>query len=68
MKKTIFIRKEEIKETEEKIAKCLETLYFLEDWFNYEDCENISKCIEELQEIEVEESCCIDFKESDKND
>ena len=56
MKKTIFIKKEEIEETKEKINKCLETLYFLEDWFGYENCENISKCIDELQELEVEES------------
>lgn len=64
MKRTIFIRKEEIKGIEEKINQCLNTLYFLEDWFDY-DCKNISNCINELQEIEIEESCCIDFKESE---
>lgn len=48
----ILDNKKEKEEVKDKIEKCLETLYWLEDFTEYEQ-PKISECINLLQDIEV---------------
>ena len=59
---TIFVPKDKLEERKKQKEDCLHFLYYVEDLFDY-DYEIISKCIDELQELEIKEDDR--FKESE---
>lgn len=50
----LFVSKENLEKRKQEKEQCLNFLYHIEDVFDY-DYEIISKCIDELQNLEIKE-------------
>ena len=60
----LFISKENLEKRKQEKEQCLNFLYHIEDVFDY-DYEIISKCIDELQNLEIKEDNRKEVKNND---
>lgn len=51
---TIYVPKDKLETRKKEKEQCLKFLYYVEDIFDY-DYEIISKCIDELQKLQIKE-------------
>lgn len=51
---TLYVLKKDLEKRKQEKEQCLNFLYHIEDVFDY-DYEIISKCIDELQNLEIKE-------------
>ena len=60
----LFVSKENLEKRKQEKEQCLNFLYHIEDVFDY-DYEIISKCIDELQNLEIKEDNRKEVKNND---